>query len=79
MATELAGIGGPELPVEVSAVDSYASVTDAPSAHAHHRARASRWGGQIFLGQEMLCDILERCHAVSMFLLEHSPAWLDEA
>ena len=30
LATELAGIGGTRLPLEVSAIDSYPSVTDAP-------------------------------------------------
>ena len=30
LATDLAGIGGIDLPVEVSAIDSFASVTDAP-------------------------------------------------
>jgi hypothetical protein len=30
LATEMAGIGGPELPLEVSAIDSFGSVTDAP-------------------------------------------------
>ena len=30
LATELAGVGGVELPVEVSAIDSFPSVTDAP-------------------------------------------------
>ena len=32
LATELAGVGGVDLPVEVSAIDSFASVTDAPGA-----------------------------------------------
>ena len=30
LATELAGVGGTQLPLEVSAIDSFASVTDAP-------------------------------------------------
>ena len=37
LATELAGVGGRDLPLEVSATDSYPSVTDAPGAHAAHR------------------------------------------
>jgi hypothetical protein len=32
LATELAGVGGPDLPLEVSAIDSFAAVTDARSA-----------------------------------------------
>src|SRR5881628_2397854 len=30
LATELAGVGGTDLPLEVSAIDSFAAVTDAP-------------------------------------------------
>ena len=33
---------------------------------------------KIFLGQEQLCNVLDRCHDVSMFLLERAPIWLDE-
>ena len=59
LATELAGIGGPELPLEVSATDSFPSATDAPErtlrivAHqtgvaawafaAARKSRAKRW------------------------------------
>jgi len=25
-----------------------------------------------------LCDILDRCHEVSSYLLERAPKWLDE-
>jgi hypothetical protein len=32
----------------------------------------------VFLGQEQLCDTLDRCLAVSHFLLERAPVWLDE-
>ena len=35
LAIELAGVGGVELPVEVSAIDSYANVTDAPERSLH--------------------------------------------
>ena len=30
LATDLAGLGGPDLPLEVSAIDSFGAVTDAP-------------------------------------------------
>jgi hypothetical protein len=33
---------------------------------------------RIFLGQEQLCDVLDRCHDVSSYLLDRAPAWLDE-
>jgi hypothetical protein len=78
LATELAGIGGPELPVEVSAVDSYQVVTD-PSIRTLtvvSRVGVNMW--QVYLGEEMLCDVLERCLDVSRFLLDAAPAWIDE-
>jgi hypothetical protein len=78
LATELAGIGGPDLPVEVSAVDSFQFVTD-PSVRTLtvvSRLGVSMW--QVYMGEEMLCDVLERCLDVSRFLLESAPAWIDE-
>ena len=42
LATELAGIGGVDLPVEVSAIDSFPSVTDAPERSLSMVARIQR-------------------------------------
>jgi len=78
LATELAGQGGLELPLEVSAIDSFASVTDAPERSLTIVARIEVSLARIFLGQEMLCDVLDRCHGVSEYLLEQAPVWLDE-
>ncbi len=78
LATELAGIGGTDLPLEVSAIDSFASVTDAAERSLTIVARIEVGLDKIFLGQEQLCDVLDRCHEVSMFLLDRAPAWLDE-
>jgi len=78
LATELAGVGGPDLPVEVSAVDSFPFVTD-PSVRTLTvvaRVPVPLW--QVYLGEESLCDVLERCLEVSRFLLEAAPAWMDE-
>jgi hypothetical protein len=78
-ALELADVGGTDLPLEVSAVDSFASVTDAPHRTLQIVSRIDIGLDQIFLGQENLCETLDRCHAVSTYLLEHAAAWLDEA
>lgn len=76
LATQLAGVGGPDLPLEVSAIDSYPSATDAPERSltvvTHHQVSLAR----IHEGEEMLCESLERCLAVSRFLLEHAAGWL---
>ena len=79
LATELAGIGGPDLPLEVSAIDSFAAVTDAPERSLAIVARIEVSLAKVFGGQELLCETLDRCLAVSQFLLERAPAWLDEA
>lgn len=78
LATDLAGIGGPDLPLEVSAVDSFAVVTDAAERAVSIVARVEVPLARIFLGQEVLCDVLDRCQKVSEFLLDRAPVWLDE-
>jgi hypothetical protein len=78
LATELAGIGGAGLPLEVSAIDSYPSATDAPERSLTIVARVGVSLARVFLGQEQLCDVLDSCLAVSRYLLEHAPAWLGE-
>ena len=79
LATELAGIGGPDLPLEVSAIDSYAAVTDAPERTLTIVARIEVSLASVFTGQELLCDTFDRCLHVSEYLLNHSPAWLGDA
>jgi len=78
LATELAGIGGPDLPLEVSAIDSFAAVTDAPERSLSIVARLQVSLAHVFQGEELLCDTLERCLAVSRDLLDRAPAWLGE-
>ena len=75
LATDLAGIGGPELPLEVSAIDSFGSVTDAPERSLTVVARQQVSLAQVLAGEEQLCDVLDRCLAVSQFLLEQAPSW----
>ncbi|MDZ7673957.1 MAG: hypothetical protein U5K30_02655 [Acidimicrobiales bacterium] len=78
LATELAGEGGPDLPLEVSAIDSYGAVTDAPERSLAIVARVEVSLARVFLGQEQLCETLDRCLAVSHYLLDRAPAWLDD-
>ena len=67
---------GPDLPLEVSAIDSYPSVTDAPETSlrvvGHQRVSLLR----IRDGEEVPCETLDRCLGVSRFLLERAPGWL---
>jgi hypothetical protein len=78
LATELAGVGGTELPLEVSAIDSFAAVTDAPERSLTIVARIEVSLTAIFKSEEQLCDVLDRCLAVSEFLVDRAPVWLDE-
>jgi hypothetical protein len=78
LATELAGVGGPELPLEVSAIDSFAAVTDAPERSLTIVARIEVSLTAIFKSEEQLCDVLDSCLGVSEFLVDHAPTWLDE-
>lgn len=79
LATELAGVGGPDLPLEVSAIDSYQTVTDAPERTLTIVARKPVSLARIFLGEETLCETLDRCLAVSEYLLERAPVWLEDS
>lgn len=79
LATDLAGIGGPDLPLEVSAIDSYASVTDGADRTVGIVAKVEVALAHVYLGQQdLLCDVLDRCHRVSAYLLDRAPAWLGE-
>jgi hypothetical protein len=78
LATELAGIGGTELPLEVSAIDSFASVTDPAERSLSIVGRIPVSLAMILRNEEQLCEVLDRCLAVSEFLVDRAPAWLDE-
>ncbi len=78
LATDLAGIGTTELPLEVSALDSFGAVTDAPVRAISIVARVQVELVRIFYGRDVLCDVLDRCSKVAEFLLDRAPAWIDE-
>ena len=79
LATDLAGVGGVDLPVEVSAIDSFASVTDAPERSLSVVARIPVSLADVYLGnEEALCDVLDRCKDVSLYLLGLAPNWLGD-
>ena len=76
LAIDLAGIGGIELPLEVSAIDSYASATDGPERRLNIVARHPVSLARVLAGEELLCDVFDRCLAVSRFLLDAAESWL---
>lgn len=75
LATELAGIGGPELPLELSAIDSYAAVTDAPKRSLTVVATLDVSLGRVIDGGELLCEVWDRCRDVSLYLLDKAGDW----
>ncbi|HUP68865.1 MAG TPA: hypothetical protein VM142_03515 [Acidimicrobiales bacterium] len=76
---ELAGVAGLDLPLEVSAIDSFPSSTDAPERSLTIVARQQVSLAKILLGEELLCEALEGCLAVSRHLLDAVPGWLNKA
>ena len=77
LATELAGVGGVDLPLEVSAIDSYPSATDAPETSLRVVASLSLSLLTVRSGEAVTCELLDRCLAVSRYLLERAPGWMD--
>ena len=79
LATDLAGVGGTDLPLEVSAIDSFGSVTDAPERTVGIVGRVDVSLSRVYMGEaELLCTVLERCLSVSEYLLERAPVWLGD-
>jgi hypothetical protein len=76
-ATELSGVGGPDLPLEVSAIDSIPDATEAPQRSlrvvAHQQVSLLR----IREGDAVSCELLDRCLAVSRHLLGQAEGWID--
>jgi len=78
LATELAGVGGPELLLEGSAADAYTGVIDAPQRTINIVSRNTTSLSRLFMGQEDLSDLFRRLAAVSEFLVDSAPVWLGE-
>ncbi len=79
LATELAGVGSSQLPLEVSAIDSFASVTDPAERRLSIVGRVEVSLVDVLMGRSELCDVLDRCGEVSAYLLEHAPDWVGGA
>ncbi|MBT8215056.1 MAG: hypothetical protein KJP12_07510 [Acidimicrobiia bacterium] len=75
LATELAGIGGPSLPIEVSASDSYGAVSDGIVQKLSLTGRVEVSVPKVFTDPEALCDVFEHCRDVSRYLLDNADTW----
>ena len=79
LATDIAGVGGIELPVEVSAIDSFPNPTDSSERSLSIVARLSIDLADVYLTNDSSIETaLERCKHVSLYLLEHAESWLGE-
>ena len=79
LATEIAGVGGVDLPVEVSAIDSFASVTDAPERSLSILARIPVDLADVYLADDKaFCDTFDKCRDVSLFVLDCAGRWLGD-
>lgn len=79
LATELAGVGGLDLPIDVSAIDSFPAVTDAAERTMSIVARTNVDLADVYLSNDLsIAGHLERCKHVSLFLLERAHQWLGE-
>ena len=79
LATDIAGVGGLDLPVEVSAIDSFPSVTDAPERSLSIVARIGLDLSDVYMTNDAsVAQALDRCKHVSLYLLERADAWLDD-
>jgi hypothetical protein len=79
LATEVAGLGGVELPLEISAIDSFHQVTDAPARSLSLIGRVPVSLAQVYQGNiEAFCDVFDRCRSVSLDMLERIPQWLGD-
>jgi len=67
-----------DLPLEVSAIDSFPSATDAPERRLSIVARYPVSLARILAGEELLCDAFDRALAVSEYLLAQAPVWLGQ-
>ncbi|MEA2003206.1 MAG: hypothetical protein U9N84_15130 [Actinomycetota bacterium] len=75
LATELAGIGGPDLPIEVSGVESTGALSTGADRRLSIVGKVEMSLVDVMMGQEQLCDILDRCRDVSEFLVTASAEW----
>ena len=77
LGTDLAGIGGVGLPIEVTAIDTIAQITDAPVRTLTVVGKCQVSLVDVFMAREQLCEELDRAKAVSEYLLERVTGWLE--
>jgi hypothetical protein len=75
LAAEVAGIGGPDLPIEVSTVESTGALSTGADVRLAITGRVEVSLVDVMMGQEKMCDTLDRCRDVSEFLVRQAETW----
>ena len=79
LSAELAGMGGIEMPIEVRSVRSMGALSDADDERLSVVGAVERSLADVMFRQDSLCDVLDRVHEVSMYMLEHADEWTESA
>ncbi len=75
LSAQLAGIGGIDLPIEISHLQSMGALDDKMDARLSVVGRVERSLVDIVFSQDSLCDVLDRVRDVSMYLVQHAEQW----
>ncbi|MEI8127182.1 MAG: hypothetical protein WCG86_05115 [Actinomycetota bacterium] len=75
LAIDLAPVGGLELPLEVTATDTFANATDGAERRIAIVARHPISLARVAKGDDPLCDLFERGRHISEFLLQAADSW----
>ena len=77
LAIDLAPVGGMDMPLEVSASDSFASPTETSERRISIIAHRAISLSQVAKGEDPLCEIFEKSRGISDFLLQAADSWLS--
>jgi hypothetical protein len=78
LSAELAGIGGIDLPIEVSAVESMGALDESTDKRLSLVGKVNRSLVTVVFTQDSMCDVLDRVHDVSMYLVENVDKWVEK-
>jgi hypothetical protein len=77
LSAELAGIGGIDLPIEINSVESMGALDETMDRRLSVVGKVDRSLVDVIFSQDSLCEVLDRVHDVSMYLVEHADRWAD--
>jgi hypothetical protein len=75
LAASLAGIGGIELPIEVSGVESTGALSTGSEIRLSITGHLAISLVDAMTGEDKLCDTLDRCREVSEYLVAEAEHW----